>query len=138
MTKLVSLVYVGNKRAAYDNIARSGVTWNGKGDVQQVTETQAKLLCKFQDQWQPVTAADKAAVEAQHAISVVDEDGDTVQIDPDAFNRPLERMSKPELKAYAFNKWGKDLDARKSSKAMIDQIEEWDRDLDITIGVRDA
>ena len=138
MAKLVSLVYVGNKRAAYDNIARSGVTWNGKGDVQQVTEAQAKLLCKFEDQWQPVTAADKQAVEAQASISVVDEDGDTVLIDPQAFNRPLERMSKPELKAYAFNKWGKDLDARKSSKAMIDQIEEWDRDLDITIGVREV
>ncbi|CAB4155040.1 hypothetical protein UFOVP653_63 [uncultured Caudovirales phage] len=135
MAKLIALVYVGNKRTAYDNIARSGVTWNGKGDVQEVTDAQAKLLLKFEDQWQLANAEDKAVVESPVSITVIDEDGDSISVDPDVFNKPLERMSKAELKAYAQDKWGKELDARKSSKALIDQIEEWERDLDVTIGV---
>lgn len=135
MLKLISVRYVGRKKAAYDNVARSGITWNGHGDVQQVTEAQAKLLIKYPDQWELADAADQAAIDAPVSIEVIDEDGEAVSINPEAFNQPLERMSKAELKAYAFNKWGKDLDARKSTKAMIDQVEEWDRDLDVTIGV---
>lgn len=135
MAKLISLVYVGKKRSAYDNIARSGVTWNGCGDVQTVTDAQAKLLLKFPDQWQLADTNDRDAIETPVSITVTDEDGDEVSIDPDAFSKPLERMSKAELKAYAQNKWGKEVDARKSSKAMIDQIEEWERDLDVSIGV---
>lgn len=135
MKKLIAVRYVGKKPFAYDNVARSGVTWDGCGDVQYVTDAQAKLLLKYPDQWQLTNQSDKEVVEAPVSISVTDEDGEDVAIDPEAFNKPLERMSKPELKAYAFNKWGKDLDARKSTKAMIDQIEEWDRDLDVTIGV---
>lgn len=135
MLKLIPVRYVGKKAAAYDNVARSGVTWNGNGDVQQVTDAQAKLLLKYPDQWELADAADQAAIDAPVSIEVTDEDGDQVSIDPDAFNKPLEKMSKAELKAYAQDKWGKELDARKSTKAMIDQIEEWQRDLDVTIGV---
>jgi hypothetical protein len=44
-------------------------------------------------------------------------------------------LSKSELSAYALNKWGKDLSANKNRKDMIDQIEEWERDLDVIVGV---
>lgn len=135
MTKLVKLVYVGNKPAAYDNIARSGVTWNGHGDVQEVTDVQAKQLLKFPDQWQLLDIGDEAAVNAPVSLQVVDEDGDEVVIAPESLKKPLEKMTKAELVAYAKDKWGKPLDPKKSSKSMIDQIEEWERDLDVKVGV---
>jgi hypothetical protein len=135
MANLIKLVYVGNKPAAYDNIARSGKTWNGKSDVQEVTDAQAKLLLKFPDQWQLVDAKDKAAIEAPVSISVTGEAGEDVIVDPETFKQPIEKLSKSELSAYALNKWGKDLSANKNRKDMIDQIEEWERDLDVIVGV---
>lgn len=136
MANLIAVRYVGNKPAAYDNVARSGVTWNGFGDVQHVTDAQAKVLLKYPDQWTLANQDDAATVATPVSIQVTDEAGDQVSIDPDALTKPLEHMSKPELKAYAFNKWGKELDARKSTKALIDQIEEFERDLDVVVGVR--
>lgn len=135
MAKLIAVRYIGNKPAAFDNVARSGVTWNGYGDVQQVTDAQAKALIKYKDQWVLANLGDRAAVQAPVSIQVTNENGESVSIDPDDLNKPLEKMSKTELKAYAANKWGKELDARKSTKAMIDQIEEFERDLDVVIGV---
>ena len=135
MAKLIAVRYVGNKLAAYDNVARSGVTWNGKGDVQYVSDAQARALIKYPDQWVLADAGDQAAVMAPVSIQVTDEDGESVSIDPDDLGKPLEKMSKAELKAYAANKWGKELDARKSTKSLIDQIEEFERDLDVVVGV---
>jgi hypothetical protein len=135
MAKLIAVRYVGNKLAAYDNVARSGVTWNGKGDVQYVSDAQARALIKYPDQWVLADAGDQAAVMAPVSIQVTDEDGESVSIDPDDLGKPLEKMSKAELKAYAANKWGKELDARKSTKSLIDQIEEFERDLDVMVGV---
>lgn len=135
MANLIKLVYVGNKPAAYDNIARSGVTWNGKGDVQEVTDAQAKLLLKFADQWQLADPKDKAAIEKPVSIAVTDEAGKVEVIDPEALKQPIEKMSKTELSALAKNKWGKDLSVNKNRKDMIDQIEEWDRDLDLVVGI---
>lgn len=136
-TRLIPVRYIGNKPAAYDNIARSGVTWNGYGDVQEVTDAQAKLLIKYADQWELVDEDDAEAVNAPVSINVIDEDGDRVSVDPETLNKPLEKMSKPELVALAKDRWGKHIDARWSTKRMIDQIEEWQRDLDVTIGRRD-
>lgn len=134
MSATILLMYVGNKPAAYDNIARSGKTWNGHGDIQEVTEAQARLLLKFPDQWQLVYEAQQQAVEHTESIKVTDEDGDQVIIDPDAFKKPIEKMTKAEMVAYARDRWSKDLDVSMAKKMMIDQIEEWERDLDVTIG----
>lgn len=135
MTRLIALRYVGKKPTAYDNIARSGKSWAGFGDVQEVTDAQAKLLLKYPDQWELVHERDRKAVEAPTSIQVQDEDGQGVSIDPDTLKKPLEHMSKTELKAYAFNLWGQELDARKSTKAMIDQIEEWANELEPKVGL---
>lgn len=134
MTALIALVYVGNKPAAYDNIARSGKTWNGPGDIQEVTEVQARQLLKFPDQWALFDPNDKAVVEHTESIKVVDEDGDQVVIDPDSFKKPIEKMTKAEMVAYAADRWGKHLEVTMAKKMMIDQIEEWERDLDVKIG----
>ena len=101
-----------------------------------VTDAQAKKLLKFPDQWELDNPEDQAIVDAPQSIVAIDEDGDPVVIDPDALKKPLERMSKAELVAYAFNKWGKTLVAKKkSTKDLIDQIEEWEVDVDVKVGV---
>lgn len=133
MTQLVPVVYVGNKPEAYDNIARSGKTWAGKGDIQEVTEAQAKLLVKFPDQWQLADATDVERVETPTSITATDTDGQEVAVDPEVFKQPIEKMTKVELVAYAKDKFGKDLDVNKGKKLLLDQIEEWERDLDTVI-----
>lgn len=134
MAELVKLVYVGKKPTAYDNIARSGKTWKGKGDVQEVTELQAKILLGFPDQWALAYKTDADRVEIPSTLKVEDEDGDTVIVDADSLKKPVERMSKAELKAYAMDKWGKELDVALPKKQLLDQVEEWERELDVTVG----
>jgi hypothetical protein len=133
MSNLVQVVYVGKKQYAFDNIAHSGKCWAGKGDVQEVTKAQAKLLLKYNDQWALVNESDRAAVETQVSIQCKDEDGETVSIDPDDLKKPLEKMSKIELLALAKHTWGKKLDHAMTKKAMIDQIEEWQNELDASV-----
>ncbi len=129
MSNLVPVVYVGNKPHAFDNIAHSGKSWQGKGDVQEVTDAQAKLLLKYPDQWALANEADRAAVEAPVSIEGKDENGEAVTIDPDDLKKPLEKMNKAELSALAKQSWDKELDPAMTKKAMIDQIEEWQHEL---------
>ena len=129
MSNLVPVVYVGNKPHAFDNIAHSGKSWQGKGDVQEVTDAQAKLLLKYPDQWALANEADRAAVEAPVSIEGKNEDGEAVTIDPDDLKKPLEKMNKAELAALAKQSWDKELDPAMTKKAMIDQIEEWQHEL---------
>ena len=129
MSNLVQVVYVGNKPHAFDNIAHSGKSWQGKGDVQEVTDAQAKLLLKYPDQWALANEADRAAVEAPVSIQSTDEAGEAVTIDPDDLKKPLEKMNKAELSALAKQSWDKELDPAMTKKAMIDQIEEWQHEL---------
>ena len=129
MSNLVQVVYVGNKPHAFDNVAHSGKCWAGKGDVQEVTDAQAKLLLKYPDQWALANEADRAAVDAPVSIQSQDEDGEAVTIDPDDLKKPLEKMNKAELSALAKQSWDKNLGPAMTKKAMIDQIEEWQHEL---------
>lgn len=134
MAKLIEVMYVGNKPHAFDNVARSGKSWAGKGDVQEVTDAQAKLLIKFPDQWQLADEADREAVETPVSITGKDEDGKDVTVDPVALTQPLEKLNKTELTALAMDRFGKELDAKLSKKQMVDQLEEWMETLDVTSG----
>lgn len=134
MAKLIAVVYVGNKPAAFDNVARSGKSWAGKGDIQEVTDAQAKQLLKFPDQWALVDEADLEQVNAPTAIVGTDEDGEQVAIDPETLTKPIEKMNKAELTALAMDRFGKELDAKLSKKQMIDQLEELMETLDVTSG----
>lgn len=125
---LIPIVYVGQKESAVDNVAFSGKVWAGNGDVQEVTHAQAKALLKHPKVWQLAEPQDAPRVEAPIEIVVKDEDGESVAIDDADLRKPLERMSKAELTALAFSRWGKHLDSRKPTKLLIDQIEEWIRD----------
>ena len=49
MQTKVKIKYVGRKPFCIDNVARSGASWNGNGDVQEVTPAQAKILIKYAD-----------------------------------------------------------------------------------------
>lgn len=130
MSQLIKIVYVGKKPAAYDNVAKSGKVWHGAGDVQEVTEDQAKQLLKFPDQWQLADDADLEALNTPTTIAVTDEDGNEVQVDATDLGKPLEKMTKEELVALAKAKWDKELDVKKAKKLLIDAIEEFERDLE--------
>jgi cytochrome c peroxidase len=130
MSQLIKIVYVGKKPTAYDNVAKSGKVWNGNGDVQEVTEDQAKQLLKFHDQWQLADEADREAVDAPTTVAVKDEEGNDVQVDAAVLGKPLEKMTKPELVALALARWGQQLDVNKAKKLLIDAIEEFERDLE--------
>lgn len=135
MAKLIQVVYVGKKPEAFDNVARSGKSWRGAGDVQEVTDAQAKTLIKFPDQWQLADESDLEKVNQPESITGTNEDGQTVTVDPADLTKPLEKMNKAELTALAMNRWGKELDSKLSKKQMIDQLEEWQETLDVTSGV---
>jgi len=126
----IKIVYVGKKPFAYDNVAKSGKCWAGKGDVQEVRPEEAKILLKYPDQWALVDEADEQAVNAPVTTAVVGEDGEDVSVPHDDLKKPLESMSKAELVALAMAKWGKKLDARMSTKNLIDAIEEFERDIE--------
>lgn len=130
MSQLIKIVYVGKKPTAYDNVAKSGKCWNGPGDVQEVTEDQAKQLLKYPDQWDVVDADDAGILNTQSTTEVTDENGESVLVDENALKKPLEKMTKAELVALAKAKWGKELDASIGKKLLIDAIEEFDRDLE--------
>ena len=136
MAKLIPIKYVGRKAYAYDCVARSGVTWNGFGDVHEVTDAQAKLLLRHPDEWALVNEKDRKHIDKPESIKVVDEDGDLVVVDPECFKKSPETLNKAELKALAMNKWGREMDLSWSTKRMLDQIEEWDRDLNLITGVK--
>lgn len=125
---LIPVTYVGQKEMAIDNVAFSGKVWAGNGDVQEVTHAQAKLLLKHPKVWALAEPEDAARVAEPVKIVVQDEDGESVVVEDTSLSKPLEKMSKSELTALAFSRWGKHLDSRKPTKLLIDQIEEWIRD----------
>src|SRR3982750_4339956 len=127
---MVAVRYVGKKPTAIDNVAGSGKTWNGKDDVQEVTEAQARRLIKHPDQWQLVDESDAAAVGKAPVVTVTDEDGKPADVDEDGLKKPLEKMNKAELIAYAKVRYNKELAPTLGKKAMIDQIEDLAKDLD--------
>lgn len=121
---LIPIVYLGSKEFAIDNVAHSGKIWKRNGDIQEVTQAQAKTLLKHPKIWGLARPEDAKEVEKPIEIEVKDEDGESVTVDAEDLRKPLEKMSKPELIALAFSRWGKHLDGRRSTKSLIDQIEE--------------
>lgn len=116
--------YVGKKPFAFDNVAQSGKIWAGHGDVQEVSDAQARKLLGYPDQWaldDPKSAKELAVV---HPVITTDEQGQPVELDPAELLKPIERMSKIELVALA-QSMGKSLPTTMARKGMIDQITLW-------------
>lgn len=120
---MIKIKYVGRKPFSVDNVSGSKAVWDGNGSVREVTRSQAKRLLSYPDQWQLDDERDAAEVALPDEVTVIDEDGESVQIDEADLNKPLERMTKSELVAFAQARYGRKLDSRKSTKNLIDQIE---------------
>lgn len=129
-SKLVDVVYVGKKPQAFDNVAQSHKVWNGSGDVQAVTEQQARILIKYPDQWKLADANDTAAVNKPAVHSTSDADGNKVNVTESDLKKPVEKMNKNELVVYAKEKFGKDLDPALGKKQMLDELEAWEKEID--------
>lgn len=129
MEKLIKIEYVGNKPTSHDNVARSGKVWNGKGDIQEVTEAQAKTLLKYPDQWALVDEEDQEKADKEIFVEVPDEHGVPVKINVDDLTGPLEKMSKIELVAFVKMKWGRDMPHDLTKKQMLGEIETFEAEL---------
>lgn len=121
---MVKVKYVGKKPFCTDNVARSGKSWAGHGDVQEVTPAQAKILTRYADQWVLVNAADADLVQAPQTVQVEDAAGEQVDVTDDVLNKPLEKMSTAELVALARVKYGRTLKAGMGKKNLLDTVTE--------------
>jgi hypothetical protein len=70
---MVKIKYVGAKESAPDLWYGSGKTWNGKGDVQEVTELQAKKLLVHPDEFALADEADAAKLADATKVTVTPE-----------------------------------------------------------------
>ena len=121
---VVGIVYVGKKPFAVDNVAGSGKFWEGNGCVREVTVAQAKTLLNYPDQWALADESEQAIVDKKEALTVIDGDGDSLEISPESLNKPVEKMNKPQLVALA-KSLGKELGMNVSRKEMIGLVEDW-------------
>ena len=135
MNQFIPIIYVGKKPFSFDNVSSSGKSWQGYGDVQEVTPPQAKLLLQHPGQWALADSADADLFDAPVTVSVTNSDGETEAVNVDALTKPLEKMTKPELMAYALNRFGKTLDASTAKKQLLDQVQEFEHDLAPKVGV---
>lgn len=128
MENVIEIKYVGKKPSAFDNVAGSRKCWNGQGDVQEVTPRQAKTLLKYPDQWQLVNPDDADSLGVTF-VAGKDEDGNKTSVQESELKKPIEKMKKDEIVAYALDKWGKELDPALPKAQMVDQCEEWENTL---------
>lgn len=124
---MIELRYIGRKAWAIDPVGGSGACWNGTGDVQGVSVSAARKILKHPDEWELANPEDAPRLEMNTAHQATDEDGKTVEVDDSDLNKPIERMSRVELKVYAKLRFGKDLDARTARGQLLDQVEELQR-----------
>ncbi|RQS39773.1 hypothetical protein [Burkholderia sp. Bp8990] len=126
---MIDIRYIGRKEWAIDPVAGSGVVWEGSGDVQEMTVTQARKILKHPDEWELANPDDAGRLEVQTVHQTLDEDGKPTEVDEKDLEKPIERMTRSELKVYAKLKYGRDIPANMSRAHMIDQVEEFEKTL---------
>lgn len=119
---MIKVEYVGKKPFVTDNVAQSGKTWDGPGDVQEVTPAQAKILTSYTDQWALVDADDADSMNKPVTVTVEDKDGEEVVVTENDLGKRLEKMTATELAAYAKQKHGKSLNRNKGRKVLLDEV----------------
>lgn len=127
---MAQVKYIGRKATAVDNVANSNTTWSGPGDVQTVTDRQARILVSFADQWVLDDDSESIAVRREPSTVFINPAGDRVEIPESALKKPLEHMDADELRAYALEHYQKSMHPRAGRKRMIDEIEEMQRGMD--------
>jgi len=106
--------YIGKKDERTDNVAGTGLVWNGQGDVQTVSDAAAAKLLAHPDIWEDAGDApvdEKPKAEKPVADKPADEPTPPKQDDPedDSALAPmvnLETMDKVALKEYAQRHFG--------------------------------
>lgn len=127
---MIDVKYIGKKPSAIDNVASSGKTWAGNGDVQSVTASQARRLIAYRDQWELVNPDDLNEVNEPTITRVLDQTGKQVDVSEADLNRPLERLSATELVALAKQRFGKEFNPRIGKTRLINEIEELEKGTD--------
>ena len=117
----VRVEYCGNKSFCVDNVARSGKSWEGKGDVQEVTQAQAKILVSYSDQWK-LADDETANLDQPTIITVQDGQGATTQIEEGELSIPVDKMTVVQLIAYAQTKFGKTFKPKTPRKVLLDEV----------------
>lgn len=124
---MIDIRYIGRKEWAVDPVAGSGVVWDGAGDVQPMTIAQARKILNHPDEWELADPDDASRLEVQTLHQTVDDQGKTIEVDDQDLQKPIEKMSRSELKVYAKMKYGRDIPANMSRAHMIDQIEDFEK-----------
>ncbi len=128
---MAKVKYVGVKEVAIDLWYGSAKNWQGAGDVQEVTEQQAKRLCSHVGEFERV---EEVVVEGDD--SKQPEQSSDPELDADALAaKPIEKMTKDELEAYARAAFGKELDKRHSRKVLVDEVQSF---IDLGVGRADG
>lgn len=121
----VAVAYVGRKPQAHDNVAGSGKMWNGYGDIQEVSPEQARILTRYPDQWELAEENDYDKTDQSIMQTVKLHNEEEVQVNKEELlNKPLDKMNKTDLYAFAVIKFGKLLPVELSKKQLHDEIEE--------------
>jgi hypothetical protein len=128
--EMAEVKYIGKKQTAVDNVAGSRVTWNGFGDVQTVTDRQARILVGYPDQWQLADESESIHVKKEPVTAFINPAGDRVEIPESSLKKALEHMDSDELRAYALEHYSKSFGPRVSRKSLMDQVEELQRGME--------
>jgi hypothetical protein len=124
---MIDIRYIGRKAWAIDSVGQSGIVWDGQGDVKPVPVGAARKILKHPDEWELANPDDASRLHVNTAHHATDEEGKLVEVDDADLKKPIEKMSRVELKVYAKLKFGKDIDARSARAHLIDQVEEFER-----------
>lgn len=115
----VNVMYVGRKPFAVDNVAHSGQTWEGRGDLKPVSPKQARLLLNHPSQWWlegPLPSLEEVDARVTEFFAG--------RFIPDEVTLPtsVEDMDADELRAYAQAEYGQTLPARMDERALREEI----------------
>lgn len=124
---MIEIRYIGRKEWAVDPVAGSGVVWDGNGDVQPMTVSQARKILKHPDEWELANPDDASRLEVLTLHQTVDENGKPAEVDEQDLAKPVDKMTRTELKVHAKLKYGRDIPATMSRAHMLDQIEEFEK-----------
>ena len=97
---MVKIRYIGKKSEKIDNVANTGIVWDGYGDVKTVPEKAVKKLIEYKDIWELVSG-NASEYESEPAEPIKE-----VEIDDLAPLVNLDGMRKNELQAYAQRNFG--------------------------------
>lgn len=119
---MATIEYIGKKDVKPDNVANTGLVWNGPGDRQEVSDpvAVAKLL-EYPDIWKVVGGEEAIEKSLKDAVEATANDATKPKgkYDPDetedaAVRVDVNRLNKVSLVAYTKRTFGVDLDSQKT------------------------